>query len=316
MADPYSLHNPIYSGQSAIVRQAAGQPPIDSTQPAGRTVEYGSTPFYTSTPQLNNNNPQPGPNVAAPGGAFNWGQYASDPKVGFLAALNAGQTGEGAVTAANQAYNLPYGGGFAYYANKDVYATPGGGYFAKGPDGKWGWNKGDSGGSAGGPGGGAYVPGQGVPGQGSVFGGLNPQNPGVNALEAEQMKLLAEAEKPVTPQDAVIRGQVEPYAAMQEQGVRNLLSRTAETAGPNANPEAVARSASEQAAQATGAFQGQAMQNELAARRAQIQQLLQDQSGLLTTEQQMQLQEELNQLSLAQGAYQFGQNTDLRVAGL
>lgn len=107
----------------------------------------------------------------------------------------------------------------------------------------------------------------------------------------------------VTAQDPIIREQVEPYRAEATRGAKSALSAMAEKGSPNTNMDAATRSAYEKAGQATGAFQAQAMTNELAARRAEINQALSGASGLLTAEQSMQLQEELAQLDAQLSAW-------------
>ena len=113
------------------------------------TAGTATEPCPDGQQKVNGQCPPPKAGAGGTGGTFTWTGYNS-PRDAFLAALNSGLSGEAAVQQANSAFNLPYGGGFAYYPDKDVYATPGGGYFAKGPDGKWGWNQGDSRGGGGG----------------------------------------------------------------------------------------------------------------------------------------------------------------------
>lgn len=153
---------------------------------------------------------------------------------------------------------------------------------------------------------GAYVPGQGVPGQGTVFGEGQGFNPRINALDE---LLMRRSTQDLTPDatDPIIKGQVEAFNAQQQQAQRNYLAGLAERGGPNTNIGAETRRSAEQVGQATGGFEAQLMQQELNARRNEIQQALSGRMGLLTTQQQMQLQEELAQLGLAQNAYQSDQ---------
>lgn len=112
----------------------------------------------------------------------------------------------------------------------------------------------------------------------------------------------------INPNDPIIRNQIDNYAAQQERGRRNYLQQVAEQAGPGANTSAEARASAEQVGQGTSAFSAQIGQNELNARRQEIQNALSGASGLLTTQQQLALQEELAQLQLQQNAYQFDTN--------
>jgi hypothetical protein len=162
------------------------------------------------------------------------------------------------------------------------------------------------GGAGGGGGGGAYVPGQGVPGQGTVFGAGQGMNPQISALEQQ---LLERSQQNIVPDanDPIIKHQVDAFNAQQQQASRNYLAGVAEKAGPNSNIGSETRLANQQIGQATGGFEAQLMGQELTARRQEVQQALQGRQGLLTAQQQMQLQEELAQLDLAQRAYQSDQ---------
>src|SRR5579864_9390913 len=88
-------------------------------------AKYGPIPGQIIAGPGGTSLPTPGGNNGG-GGTFDWSKYP-DPKAGFLAALQSGQftDPEALVNAANANYNLPSGGGFAWYANKSVYATPG-----------------------------------------------------------------------------------------------------------------------------------------------------------------------------------------------
>lgn len=105
--------------------------------------------------------------------------------------------------------------------------------------------------------------------------------------------------------DPIIKAQTDAYGARQERASRNYLSGLAERAGPSANIGAEARSSAEQAGQATGAFEAELIGRELSTRRQEIEGALSGAAGLLTAEQQMQLQEELAKISLAQQQHQF-----------
>jgi hypothetical protein len=160
------------------------------------------------------------------------------------------------------------------------------------------------GGAAGGSG---YVVGQGVPGQGTVFGASNPLTGTSNALLTQLMSRANES-LVVDPNDPVIKAQTEAFDAQQTNAGKNTLSQIAEAGGPSTNMTAQTRSVGEQEGQADATFRATLMANEVAARRTEIQNALQGAYGLLTAEQQAELQEELSQLGLAQGAYQFDTN--------
>ena len=157
-------------------------------------------------------------------------------------------------------------------------------------------------------GGGAYIPGQGVAGQGSIF-TAQGGTPAANSLEAILMQRAGENIIP-SASDPIIKTQTDAFRAQQDQAARQGLSQAAERVGGanTATLDAESRSASEQAGQATSQFEGQAMQRELDARRQEVQAALSGAQGMLTADEQMQLQEELAQLQLAQQANQFQTN--------
>lgn len=178
-----------------------------------------------------------------------------------------------------------------------------------------------AGGSGSGGGVGAYTPGLGVPGQGTVFGASNPATGQVNSME---QYLLGEAtgagsSNPAfstDPNSPIIQNQVQAYNNTQTQQERKNLAALAEKAGPNSNVTAETRAAGEQVGTNTANFEAQLMGQQLTARQNEITQTLQQYGNTLTQEQQMQLQEELAQLQLAQQGYQYDQSNQLRVAGL
>lgn len=184
------------------------------------------------------------------------------------------------------------GGNIPYWTNKFKNArfeTPQGG-----------------GAQAAGLGSGAYVPGQGVSGQGTIFGAGQGFNPQASALEQE---LFKRSNQDIVPKadEPIIKNQVDAYNAQQQQASRNYLAGVAEKAGANSNIGSETRLANQQIGQATGGFEAQLMGQELSARRQEVQAALQGRQGMLTAQQQMQLQEELAQLDLAQRAYQSDQ---------
>jgi len=257
--------------------------------------------------------PQGGGGQSFPNMGGGWGASNSPAATALQNAFAQGLTGEAAVNAANQAAGLRPPNSISF--GQGGYGLPGGQYAAVNPaNGQMDLitRSGPEGGG-GGRGGGAYVPGQGVPGQGSIFG---PQggNTRTNALEELLMKRAGQDIIPKTT-DPVIKAQTDAFRAEQDRGARTYETRAAERGGPQANLEAVNRSMAEQGAQATGSFEGQAMQRELDARRQEVQSALSGAQGMLTAEEQMQLQEELAQLGLAQGAYQYDSGRQDRLAG-
>jgi len=111
----------------------------------------------------------------------------------------------------------------------------------------------------------------------------------------------------VNPNDPVIRDQVNAYEAIQQRGARSAQAQAAEQGGEHANVDAVARSMAEKAQQNTAGFQGQVMQQELIARRKIIQDALTGQQGLITADQQLQLQQELANNEMQLREYEFTQ---------
>ncbi len=109
----------------------------------------------------------------------------------------------------------------------------------------------------------------------------------------------------VDPNDPIIRAQSDAYSANTTRSGRQYLQGLAEKQGANANIGSEGRMVAEKGAQAGAAYEGQLLQNELEARRTEIQNALTGAAGLLTAEQQMQLQEELQQLDHAQQLYEY-----------
>lgn len=177
----------------------------------------------------------------------------------------------------------------------------------------------------GGGGAGAAVPGGGSGGSfsASTFARDPLSNPNAKALFD---KLMGRADQSlnVNPEDPIIKNATNAYSAEQERGVRNELSAEAAAQGATGgDTTAAARSLREHAGQATSGFQAQQMTQELTARRQEIQDALHGAAGLLTAEQQMQLNQELHMLDnelqkymfgagLAQNESQFGRNLGQR----
>jgi hypothetical protein len=114
--------------------------------------------------------------------------------------------------------------------------------------------------------------------------------------------------------DPIIRGQSDAYAANQERARRNYLADVAEQAGPLANLRGEQRVTAEQLGQNVGSFEAQLMARELESRRAEIADALTSMRGLLTSDQQAELQRQLSllddatrRLQIDQQGQQFGQ---------
>lgn len=121
--------------------------------------------------------------------------------------------------------------------------------------------------------------------------------------------------------DPIIRAQADAVAASNERASRNYLSDLAEKAGPLANLRGEQRMASERLGQANSGFEAQLMGKELASRRQEIADALNGMRGMLSNDQQAQLQKELSsmdaairQQQLAQNNSQFGNDLALRYA--
>lgn len=93
--------------------------------------------------------------------------------------------------------------------------------------------------------------------------------------------------------DPIIKGQVDAYRAENDRDSRNAQTQWAESSGPYANPQGQERMLAEKSAQATSGLQASLMGNELTARRNDIQNALTQMGGLLTSEQQTALQQQL-----------------------
>lgn len=174
--------------------------------------------------------------------------------------------------------------------------------------------------------GGAPIQGGTMGGGSSGSGTLMKGGLGVGDANSLYADLLHRANQSLSfdPQtDAIARPQIDSFAASRARGDKNTLSQLAESGGPNSDISAATRAAGESSSQANAGFAGQLAQNEVAARRTEISQALSGALGLLTSQQQMALQEELSNLdrqqqesqfgrSLANNAYQFDSNDQYR----
>lgn len=163
--------------------------------------------------------------------------------------------------------------------------------------------------SAGGVGDYSGAPEAGGSGVGYTYAGLSiPQNPGFTPVPQPASGLAFQSNSDalfkllmgragqslnIDPHDPIIANQVNAFKAQEQAGTRNYLNQLAEAEGPQANLGMETRIANQQQAQATGQMQAQLMQNELTARRQEIAQSLQEWGSLLTSQQQMALQQQL-----------------------
>lgn len=124
-------------------------------------------------------------------------------------------------------------------------------------------------------------------------------------LEARSKQALA-----VDRNDPVIRAQSDAFNANQERSRRNYLADLAERSGPLANLRGEQRMASERAGQASGSFEAELMGRELTSRRAEIADALHGMRGMLSADQQNNLQRELSSLDAAIKQTQLGVNKE------
>ena len=137
-------------------------------------------------------------------------------------------------------------------------------------------------------------------GLGRFFTGPNAQDQALRNALVSQLEAEANQSLNINPMtDPTIQMESAPYTAEQTRTARDLESQAAEAGGPNANLEATNRMIQEGAAQSSGAYSAGLVANELTARRDQIQQALTAEQGLLTADQQNQLQQQLAELNAA-----------------
>lgn len=304
-ADTQQFRNPQY--------QPTTGPQSYQTQPVGTNnpetpIQYADasqTPVSTQPPP--GWAPAPGAAPAA-GTSLGPGRTLDDTQIQSWLSGIAGQPGVNPSVAGDPAYwtrRIKETGGLGS-DNADYWLG-----LAKRPEGAP-----EGGGAAGTPGvrgvtgSAAYVPGQGVAGMGTVFGGggLGDQaNPLFDFLMQR-----AHQGVDVSANDPIIRQNVDAFNAQQQRSERDYESKLAERLGANTNMGKERRMGAEQIGSATSAFQAQMMAQERTARRQEVEQALQGSQGLLTQEQAMRLQEELAQLNLGENAYQFDVNDTFR----
>lgn len=115
----------------------------------------------------------------------------------------------------------------------------------------------------------------------------------------DQLKTRSNQSLDIDPlTDKIIRPQVDNYAATQERSRRNMLNDMAESGNPYQTGAMTAAGvqSQEHAAQATSDLQASLVANELQNRRGEIQNALSERGSMLTSEQQLALQDELGKL--------------------
>jgi hypothetical protein len=126
-----------------------------------------------------------------------------------------------------------------------------------------------------------------------------------NTLLARSQQSLA-----VDRTNPAVRSQADANAAATDRSARNYLADLAEKAGPLANLQGETRLVNERAGQSEGAFESTLVGNEINARRQEIQNALSQMGSMLTSQQQMSLQEELARLNDATQRYGISSSAD------
>lgn len=127
-----------------------------------------------------------------------------------------------------------------------------------------------------------------------------------------QLKSRADQSTQIDANDPIIKGQVDVYRNEQDRAQRNYLSDAAESSGPYENLRGQQRMAAEHTGQAVGGFQAELLGRELSSRRAEIADALNSMRGMLTADQQANLQTELSTLDKQMQAVGLsGQNAGL-----
>lgn len=271
--------------------------------------------------------PPPPPSGGAPGDPTTWmlNQLNNVGGTGPVGGVGGGETGQTLVDTYNKTFGLQPGSSLALYGGgvngSSIYALPNG-YYALGPNGQWGWNARTEGGPSGGPSGGPNGgPGTGGPNgptssstvpnnsaqnfPGGVSGGLVPDPNGTAQQLVNLLTQRAQQSLQINPlTDPIIQPQVTAAAATGVNQGRQYLNQLAESSNPYSTGAQVTATtqAAEQNAQSTQALQTQLVQQELTARRNDIMNAQQSMGSLLTADQQLALQKQLDEVntSLAQ----------------
>lgn len=116
--------------------------------------------------------------------------------------------------------------------------------------------------------------------------------------------------------DPILRPQLDAANAAAQRANRSYLSESAEKMGPNSNTDATARSLAENTAQGQSQLAATLGQNELTARRSEIQNALAESGSMLTSQQQLSLQQELGLIDAQLRGQQLQTNQDQFTAQL
>ena len=120
----------------------------------------------------------------------------------------------------------------------------------------------------------------------------------------------------VDPNDPIIKGQVQSFQNAQDRSQRNYLSDLAERSGPLANLRGEQRMTAERSGINTANYQSDLLARELTAKRAEISDALNSMRGMLTNDQQANLQRELNNLDNQLGQVSAGFSGGAAYGGL
>lgn len=124
----------------------------------------------------------------------------------------------------------------------------------------------------------------------------NPQNTARDSELYNAFKERALQPATVDANNPVVKAQTDAYAAEQTRASRNSLADLAEKAGPYANLRGEQRLASERTGQAIGGFQAEMLGRELQNIRNEKMQALESMRGMLSQDEQLQLQREIADL--------------------
>jgi hypothetical protein len=130
---------------------------------------------------------------------------------------------------------------------------------------------------------------------------VTPPTPLDNKSDALYQALLKRAQQSlvVDPNDPVIKGQTDAYNVQDQRARADYLRSLAEQQGPNGNIGAEGRASAEKVGQDVAGFQGTLVSHELQSRRDEIQQALTGMQGMLSDEQKLAMQKQLDDLDNA-----------------
>ena len=111
-----------------------------------------------------------------------------------------------------------------------------------------------------------------------------------------QLRTRSQTALDVNPNTSYIKAQVDPYRAAQTRSMRDFISDTAEAEGPLGNIRGEERMAAERVGQNTANFQGGLIGEDIRAKRAEIADALNSMRGMLSADQQANLQSQMDTL--------------------